>query len=271
MMKRSRKPAVAGSFYPSDSGVLRTTVETLLAEATGQHGGAPLALIAPHAGYIYSGPVAASAYACLHAFRERYRRVVLLGPAHRVALRGIALPDVEAFETPLGAIPLDRAAMDELDDPEVDFDDAAHRREHSLEVQLPFLQVVLDHFSLLPLLVGATTPKAVARVIDRLWTPPDTLVVVSSDLSHYLPYAEARRRDSATCRAIEALDGGALHSHDACGAAPLRGLLLAARRRGLTARTLDLRNSGDTAGDRAQVVGYGAWILTEDETCANAA
>ncbi len=260
-MNRSRKPAVAGSFYPSDPGVLRTTVETLLAEASEWRGTAPLALVAPHAGYIYSGPVAASAYACLQPFRESYRRVVLLGPAHRAPVRGIALPDAEAFDTPLGAVPLDRAAMDELDDPDVCFDDHAHQPEHSLEVQLPFLQVALDRFELVPLLVGAASLDAVARVIDRLWRP-STLIVVSSDLSHYLPYGEAREHDHETCHAIETLSVDALCSRDACGAAPLKGLMLVAERRGLNVQTLDLRNSGDTAGDRAQVVGYGAWVLT---------
>jgi AmmeMemoRadiSam system protein B len=270
VMNRSRKPAVAGSFYPSDPGVLRSTVEALLAEAGGWRGDAPLALVVPHAGYIYSGPVAASAYACLPPFRDRYRRVALLGPAHRAPVRGIALPEAAAFDGPLDEVPLDRAALDALNDPDVSFDDAAHRAEHSLEVQLPFLQVVLDRFSLVPLLVGAATPDAVARVIDRLWRP-DTLVVVSSDLSHYLPYAEACRHDDRTCRAIETLAADALCSRDACGAAPLKGLLLAAGRRGLKVRTRDLRNSGDTAGDRAQVVGYGAWVFTGEDTCASAA
>ncbi|MEJ2385021.1 MAG: AmmeMemoRadiSam system protein B [Xanthomonadales bacterium] len=269
-MKRSRKPAVAGSFYPSDPGVLRTAVESLLAAASGWRGAAPRALVAPHAGYIYSGPVAASAYAALGPFRDRYRRVVLVGPAHRAPVRGIALPDAAVFETPLGPVPLDRAVMKSLDDAEVCHDDRAHRLEHSLEVQLPFLQVVLDGFSLVPLLVGAATPDAVARVIEPLWRP-ETLVVVSSDLSHYLPYAEARRHDDATCRAIETLAVDALRNRDACGAVPLKGLMLAAERRGLTVHTLDLRNSGDTAGDRAQVVGYGAWLFTENDPRAQAA
>jgi AmmeMemoRadiSam system protein B len=269
-MKRSRKPAVAGSFYPSDPGVLRTTVETLLEGAPAPDGLAPRALVAPHAGYIYSGPVAAAAYANLIPFRDRYRRVVLLGPAHRALVHGIARPGVAVFDTPLGDVPLDRASLDALDDPAVSVDDEAHRAEHSLEVQLPFLQVVLERFDLVPLLVGAARPEAVARVIDRLWDGPRTLIVVSSDLSHYLPYAEARRRDRATCRAIEALEGDALEGHDACGAAPLKGLLLVAARRGLRVRTVDLRNSGDTAGDRARVVGYGAWVFTEEAACAAA-
>ncbi len=269
-MKRIRKPAVAGSFYPSDPGVLRSTVESLLAGATPLNGRAPRALIAPHAGYVYSGPIAASAYAQLRARRRRYRRVVLLGPAHRAPLRGLALPGADAFDGPLGPVALDRAAIATLDHPAVTVDPEAHRLEHSLEVQLPFLQTVLEDFALVPLLVGAARPDDVAAVIERLWDGPDTLVVISSDLSHYLPWAAAKDRDRTTCVAVEALDPAALRDGDACGAAPLKGLLIAARRRGLAVRTLDLRNSGDTAGDRAQVVGYGAWMFFEDEPCASA-
>lgn len=270
-MKRTRKPAVAGSFYPSDPGALRSTVDGLLADAKNEAGPPPRALVAPHAGYVYSGPVAASAYAQLRPHRDRYRRVVLLGPAHRAAVRGLALPGADAFETPLGEVPLDVAAIAALRHPALTTDVNAHRHEHCLEVQLPFLQRVLEGFLLAPLLVGAARPDEVADVIDALWDGPTTLVIVSTDLSHYLPWDEAARRDRATCAAIEALDSGGLRSDDACGAAPLKGLLLAAARRGLAVRTLDLRNSGDTAGGRAQVVGYGAWALLEKEPCARAA
>lgn len=270
-MKRTRKPAVAGSFYPSDPGALRSTVDGLLAAAKADAGPAPRALVAPHAGYVYSGPVAASAYALLRPHRDLFRRVVLLGPAHRVALHGLALPGVDAFETPLGDVPLDGEAIAGLRHPALTTDESAHRQEHCLEVHLPFLQRVLGDFRLVPLLVGAARPDEVAAVIDALWDGPSTLVVVSTDLCHYLPYAEAARRDRATCAAIEALDGASLRGDDACGAAPLKGLLLAAKRLGLAVRTLDLRNSGDTAGGRAQVVGYGAWALLEKETCARAA
>ena len=196
MMKRIRKPAVAGSFYPSDPGVLRTTVVTLLAEARGWHGAAPLALVAPHAGYVYSGPVAASAYACLKPFRERYRRVVLLGPAHRAAVRGIALPDVDAFASPLGDVALDRETMDALDGPDVMVDDAAHRLEHSLEVHLPFLQTVLDDFQLVPIVVGVCPARDVEAVINALWGGDETVIIVSSDLSHFHAYADAREIDA---------------------------------------------------------------------------
>jgi AmmeMemoRadiSam system protein B len=270
-MTRTREPAVAGAFYPSDPQELRAAVERLLDRAAVRTGPPPRALVVPHAGYLYSGPVAASAYARLRPHAARYRRVVLLGPAHRWPLRGLALPDADAFETPLGPVPIDRAALARLDNPAVAVSAEAHRFEHSLEVQLPFLQVVLARFALLPLLVGSDAGAAAAAVLDGFLDAPDTLVVVSSDLSHYLAFDEARRRDAASCRAIEALDATALGPDDACGAAPLRGLLLAAARHGLAAETLDLRNSGDTSGDRYRVVGYGAWSFTETEQCRPAA
>jgi AmmeMemoRadiSam system protein B len=236
--------------------------------------GPPRALVVPHAGYVYSGPVAAEAYVRLARQRHRYRRVLLLGPAHCVPLRGMALSSADAFRTPLGDVLLDRNVIDGLRHPAVGISDAAHRSEHCLEVQLPFLQVALDTFTLVPILVGDAQPEQVAEVIERLWSGPDTLPIVSSDLSHYLTYAQARRRDRNTCEAIEALAPHAIAHSAACGATPLRGLLLAAARRGLRAVTLDLRNSGDTAGGPAaspdRVVGYGAWMFVEDEPCAAA-
>ena len=262
MMVQKREPAVAGSFYPSDPNELRAAVQALLDGAGIDVGPAPRALIVPHAGYRYSGAVAASAYAKLLPHRSHYRRVVLLGPAHRESLRGLALPGVDEFTTPLGAVPLETAGLP--DHPAVTIDFNAHRLEHSLEVQLPFLQLALAGFSLLPLVVGQARADDVADVIESLWDST-TLVVVSSDLSHYLPHAEAQRRDSDTCRAIAALDASGIGRHDACGAAPLRGLLRAAHRRGLAVRTLDLCTSGDTAGPRDRVVGYGAWMLAEKE------
>jgi hypothetical protein len=215
-------------------------------------------LLVPHAGYVYSGAIAAAAYAQLAGARGRIRRVVLLGPTHRVALRGLAAPLATAFRTPLGAVPIDGAALAALDDlPQLLRSDAAHAQEHSLEVQLPFLQQVLGDFSLVPLAVGDARPQDVAEVLERLWGGAETLIVISSDLSHYLPYAQARARDRATLARVLQLDP--LLSHDeACGATPLAGALLAARRHGLQARLLDLRNSGDTAGDRDRVVGYAA-------------
>jgi len=263
-MSPTRAPAVAGFFYPADSAKLESAVASYLAAVPSPPSGAPApkALIVPHAGYVYSGPVAASGYARLAAQRQLIRRVVLLGPSHRVPLDGIAASAADAFATPLGAIPVDREAIDAiLDLPQVQVFEAAHRDEHSLEVQLPFLQYVLERFSLVPLSVGDAEPEEVAEVIERLWDGPETLFVVSSDLSHYHDYETARRRDAATSRAIEALDFAALDPDSACGRAPARGLLVAAKHHHLSVETVDLRNSGDTAGDKRRVVGYGTYVF----------
>ena len=256
-----RPAAVAGSFYPGDPGRLRAQVGELLAGVPG-HSGAPKALIAPHAGYVYSGPVAATAFAALQAQAESIERVVLIGPAHYVRLRGIAAPTAGAFETPLGRVPVDQEALAAIADlPCVSETDAPHGPEHALEVELPFLQLVLASFTVVPLVVGDATPKQVAEVLARLWGGPETLLVVSSDLSHYHPYDEAQRLDGETAAAIERGDWAALSPARACGFLPVAGLLLEAGRRGLTARRLALCNSGDTAGDRDRVVGYGAWAF----------
>jgi len=268
-MIQIRKAAVSGHFYPSAAVELDSMVQRMLDEVPVRPGPAPKALIVPHAGYVYSGAVAARAYASLLSHRDQYRRVVLLGPCHRVAVRGLALSSADAFRTPLGDIPLDRAEMLELNQPEVTVFDDSHRLEHSLEVQLPFLQNVLDSFLLLPLAVGEAAPETVAQVIDTLWGGPETLFVISSDLSHYLAYDKARERDRETCSAIEQMDAQRINPADACGAIPVAGLLIAARRRGLQVITLDLRNSGDTVGGGGQVVGYGSWMLVEKETCVS--
>ncbi len=263
-MRPTRAPAVAGFFYPEDSAELESAVASYLAAVPAPPSNAPVpkALIVPHAGYVYSGPVAASGYAHIAGQRRAIRRVVLLGPSHRAPLRGLAASGADAFETPLGAVPLDREAIDEiLDFPQVQIFDAAHRDEHSLEVQLPFLQYVLEDFSLVPLSVGDAEPEEVQEVIERLWGGPETLFVVSSDLSHYYDYETARRLDAATTRAIEALDAHALEPESACGRAPARGLLAAAKRHGLSVETVDLRSSGDTAGDKRRVVGYGSYVF----------
>ena len=270
-MKQIRPTAVAGTFYTGDSRTLASEVAAMLEEAE-QHAEKlatlPKAVIVPHAGYIYSGPVAARAYALLEQGREIYRRVVLLGPVHRVPVRGLALPSTRGFATPLGIVPLDLDAMAKISGlPQVVEYDAAHALEHSLEVQLPFLQAVLDDFKLVPLAVGDATPQEGAEVLERLWDGPETLIVISSDLSHFLPDAVARKVDGATVDAILALDPHLSHEQ-ACGATPVNGLLLCARRRGLKVRQLDLRNSGDTAGDRTRVVGYGAFALTERDADA---
>ena len=260
-MVSTRPPAVAGQFYPGDRPTLHDTVTRLLADAPAS-GGVPKALIAPHAGYVYSGPVAASAYARLAAARGVVTRVVLLGPAHRAWFEGLALPSHQAFETPLGSVMVDPDARTQLAGlPQVLVLDAAHAGEHSLEVHLPFLQATLGAFSVVPLVVGDASAAEVAEVIERLWGGPETLIVVSSDLSHYHDYATARRLDQATTRAIEQHRFEDLGEGSACGRIPLGGLLLAARRHGLAVETLDVRNSGDTAGPRDSVVGYGAWAL----------
>ena len=264
-MSPTRAPAVAGFFYPEDSAELESAVAGYLAAVPAPPSNAPVpkALIVPHAGYVYSGPIAASGYARIAGQRQTIRRVVLLGPSHRIPLRGLAASGADAFDTPLGAVPLDREVIDEiLDFPQVQILEAAHRDEHSLEVQLPFLQYVLEDFSLVPLSVGDAEPEEVGEVIERLWGGPETLFVVSSDLSHYYDYDTARRLDAATTRAIEALDTRALEPESACGRAPARGLLAAAKRHGLSVETVDLRSSGDTAGDKQRVVGYGSYVFT---------
>jgi hypothetical protein len=258
-----REPAVAGIFYPADADELRATVQALIKRVEPRREPAPKALIVPHAGYVYSGPVAATAYVGLLPYRDRYKRVILLGPSHRVAIRNLASSGADVFRTPLGDIPLDTEAIAQLDESTTRVSDAAHEFEHSLEVHLPFLQCTLGPFSLVPLVVGQAAPETVAQVIDTLWGGEETLIVVSSDLSHYLDYDEACRRDLRTCEAIENLAADRIRYDDACGATPVRGLLIEARRRALDITKLDLRNSGDTAGKKDQVVGYGAWMFSE--------
>lgn len=264
-MKHIRPPAVAGAFYPGDPAILRRDVDAMLASVQPcRSGQAPKAIIVPHAGYIYSGSIAASAYACLIPFFKQYQRVVLLGPVHRVPVRGLALPgDVDSFATPLGAVPLDLAAMSRVSSlPQVSHNAPAHAWEHSLEVHLPFLQEVLSDFTLVPLAVGDATPGEVAEVLEALWGGPETLIVISSDLSHYLPYEAAEKIDRATASMILSLSPSISHEQ-ACGGTPVNGLLTVAKARQLKPECLDLRNSGDTAGDRNRVVGYGAFAFYE--------
>jgi MEMO1 family protein len=258
-----RPPAVARLFYPGEARALADEVTAFLehsAEAPPAPG-FPKLVIVPHAGYIYSGPVAASAYDLLRPAHGIVRRVVMLGPCHRVPVHGLALPAARAFDTPLGRIPLDLAAIAAIRDlPQVIESAATHAEEHALEVQLPFLQQVLGTFSLVPLVVGSVAPEKVAEVLERLWGGDETLIVISSDLSHYHPYETAREIDRATVRAILDFDAGITHEQ-ACGATPVAGALIAAKRKGLAPRLLDCRNSGDTAGGREQVVGYASFAL----------
>lgn len=266
-MVMTRPAAVAGAFYPGDPSMLALEVEECLRKAAPPAAGQrpPKAIIAPHAGYIYSGPVAASAYARVAPLRGTISRVVLAGPAHRVPVRGAAVPRAGAFATPLGDVRLDEEALGRLRRlPFVETSDRAHALEHSLEVHLPFLQAVLGEFRLVPIVVGGATPGEMATLFAEVWGGDETLVVVSSDLSHFLPYGAARERDRGTADAILALLPR-LDPEDACGAAPVNGLLELARRRGLEVEVLDLRNSGDTAGGRSRVVGYGAFAFREVE------
>lgn len=272
-MYQVRPPAVAGAFYDGQKQTLTEHVNAMLRSVLqktsnteeNQRQKSPKAIIVPHAGYIYSGPVAAYAYASLKASADTIKRVVLLGPVHRVPVRGLALPGVDAFATPLGEIEIDQAAAGAIKQlPQVCENYAAHAPEHSLEVQLPFLQSVLNDFKLLPLAVGDATPQEVAEVLETLWGGPETLIVISSDLSHFLPYDTARLVDSETVENILQLHGP-LNHEQACGGTPVNGLLLAARHHHLHPSLLDLRNSGDTAGDKDRVVGYAAVAFLETE------
>jgi AmmeMemoRadiSam system protein B len=261
-----RAPAVAGQFYPADPGELRRMVAGFLAEAAAAPRPArpaPKAIIAPHAGYVYSGSIAGSAFRAVAPAAGTIERVVLLGPSHFVRLQGLALPGDPIFATPLGEVPIGHhGAQASLRLPQVRVIPQAHAREHSLEVEVPFLQVLLGDFEIVPLVVGEAGAAEVAEVLDRLWGGPETLIVVSSDLSHFLPYAAAQEADRATAGEILAL-GGPLAPLQACGALPINGLLAVARARGLVPELLDLRNSADTAGDPSRVVGYGAFAFHE--------
>ena len=258
----TRPPAVAGQFYARDQERLRTQVLQLFADVEPSANVRPKALIAPHAGYVYSGRIAAAAFTTLRKSAQTITRVVLIGPAHYLHVHGIAAPTVDAFETPLGRVPIDVEALHKIADlPSVIRADAPHAPEHALEVELPFLQSVLASFRVVPLLVGDAVPKDVAHVLRQVWGGPETLIVVSSDLSHYHSYETARRLDSATAAAIERGDWASLGPNQACGCLPVVGLLVEAERHGLKVQRLSLCNSGDTVGSRDRVVGYGAWMF----------
>lgn len=261
-MQKVRPAAVSGQFYPDDANDLNSTIQIFLSKA--KPGPAPKALIAPHAGYVYSGAIAASVYARLATASSSIKRVVLLGPSHRVGFQGIAASTADFFATPLGQIPLDQNALVALKDlPFVGFLDDAHKAEHSLEVHLPFLQTVLKDFTLVPLVVGDASPDQVAQVLDKLWGSDETLIVVSSDLSHFHDYLTAQHIDNETKNAIESYDYDQLSGDKACGYHPVSGLLKIAQQKNLKVETVDVRNSGDTASSKDRVVGYGAWAFYE--------
>jgi len=257
-----RLPAVAGQFYTDNAEVLSDQIRQFLLEAPAASPKAPKAIIAPHAGYIYSGPVAATAYKTLQPVADKINRVVIMSPAHRYGFRGISWSTAEYFRTPLGDLKVDHRAIESLK--QLTFVaniEQAFEGEHALEVHLPFLQSVLNDFEIVPFIVGMATPEQVAKVLETLWGDEETLIVISSDLSHFHDYQTARQRDHKTSQLIEALDYQHIHGEDACGVYPLSGLLLAAKRKNLHATLLDLRNSGDTAGSHDSVVGYGAYII----------
>ena len=241
--------------------MLADQLESLLRQAQPHRGPAPKALGVPHAGYVFSGATAAEAYHLLQDIPVPPSRVVLLGPAHRVYLQGLAVPSVDYFSTPLGDVPLDRPSIERaLALPGVSVSDHAHELEHSLEVQLPFLQRTLPDFSLVPVVVGDSSAEEVARLVDALWGGPETLIVISTDLSHFQDYQAAEFHDKNTCERILRGDTS-LHGTDACGAAPLNGLLRSEHGSGLRRELLARCNSGDSGGDRQRVVGYGAFAL----------
>lgn len=263
-MHSVRQPAVAGLFYPEKPAALQRVIERLLQQTSLAAASPPKALIVPHAGYLYSGSTAARAFATLQGRADTIRRVVLLGPSHRVGFRGIAFCSADYYRTPLGDIPVDQSAFVAISNlPHVGLLDRAHAQEHCLEVQLPFLQNVLNDFRLVPLVVGDVDYDDVANVLETLWGHDETLILISSDLSHYLDYDSANRLDARTCSAIEHCQPDAIHDEQACGRIPVKGLLALARRKELRINTLALCNSGDTAGDRQRVVGYGAWAFYE--------
>ncbi len=263
-MSDIREPAVAGLFYPEKPQELQQVINEFLDTAPHPAVTRPKAIVVPHAGYVYSGSTAARAYATLENHARDIKRVVLLGPSHRVGFRGIAFCSADSYRTPLGLVRVDQSAFVAISNlPNVGLLDRAHAQEHSLEVQLPFLQSVLRDFRLVPLVVGDVDPADVARVLEKLWGGPETLIVISSDLSHYHDYVTAQELDGETCRAVESCQPEQIGYEQACGRIPLNGLLALARSRHLQVTTLGLCNSGDTAGDRSRVVGYGAWAFSE--------
>ncbi|MCG8429166.1 MAG: AmmeMemoRadiSam system protein B [Chromatiales bacterium] len=263
-MTTIRQANVAGLFYPDNPAELGSQIRGYLAQAPAEISASrPKALIAPHAGYIYSGPIAASAYRQLQPIADQISRVIILAPAHRMAFRGLAVSEAEEFETPLGKVEVDCDALLRLQAlAQVRQVEPAFANEHSIEVQLPFLQTALQEFKIVPLLVSNANAEQVSQVLELLWGGPETLIVISSDLSHYLSYEQAKSIDKTTTQAIEALQPSALSLEQACGGIPIQGLLLSAKHHNLHVTTLDLRNSGDTAGTKDRVVGYGAYVFS---------
>lgn len=257
----NRQPAVAGTFYPDDPSELHKILDEYLNDAETSRK-VPKAIIAPHAGYIYSGPVAATAYARLIKAHDVINRVVIIGPSHRVGFSGLAVSKAQNFITPLGSVPVDQDAVRILMNfPFVQYLEQAHAFEHSLEVQLPFLQETLDSFKIVPIVAGDASAEQVSQILEALWGGEETLIVISSDLSHYHDYATCQKLDKTTTHLIENLQYEKLSPDFACGMVPVSGLLKLASEKSLTIKNIDLRNSGDTAGDKRRVVGYGAYVI----------
>ncbi len=264
-IEQIRPTAVAGLFYPNSADELSDTINAYLAN-TAQTMTSPKtikAIVAPHAGYVYSGPIAASAYTLLRKTNSQFNKVILLGPAHRVKLTGIAIPTVQQFDSPLGPINIDQELLMQIN--QFDFvheSDLAHKEEHCLEVQLPFLQTVLQDFKIVPLLIGDISAEQVSLVLESIWDVDNLLIVVSTDLSHYYDYITAQKLDQKTSQFIEELNSNKIEYDHACGKTALQALLLSAKKHKLCAKTIDLRNSGDTAGEKNKVVGYGAYVIS---------
>jgi AmmeMemoRadiSam system protein B len=265
MMNITRSAAVSGLFYPDEPQILRDTIDTLLSQSAIKEQSTQVkAIIAPHAGYQYSGLTAARVYKQLQTLRDRIQRVVLLGPSHRVAFEGMALTEADFFETPLGQIKVNKDDYPQLLAMENMFVfEQAHVAEHCIEVQLPFLQRILNNFTIIPIVVGIADPHSVSNIIESLWGGDETLFVISSDLSHYQSYESAQQTDNETSRAILDLDFNAIQPNNACGCMAVNGLLNFAHRHPLTVKLIDQCNSGDTAGDKDKVVGYGSYLFEE--------
>ena len=263
----NRPPAVANQFYPGNPERLQQTVANLIS-ASKRSALSPKALIAPHAGYMYSGPIAASAYTHLYNIAEPIKTGVLIGPSHRVRLEGLAASRAVCFETPLGDVRVNQEENARLMNrfEWVHYNDNAHALEHGLEVQLPFLQTMLDDFTIVPLVCGDSLPEQVSTVLNILGEDRKTFIVISSDLSHFHDYSTACFVDKVTTEAIETYTWEAINGKMACGHIAIRGCLQFAKKHHLRVYTVAQCNSGDTQGNKQKVVGYGAYLFTLDET-----
>lgn len=267
LMHKIKKPAVAGAFYPDEPDILNNMVEHLF-DAITWAGSSPKAIIAPHAGYIYSGIAAACAYQCLEMM-PYIKNIILVGPSHYIAFNGVAYSDYDTFITPLGELFVNTNLIQQIAKlPATQHFNDAFSREHCLEVQFPFLQKKLNEFTIVPLLVSGANKQTVASVLEALWGDKETLVIISSDLSHYHDYLTAQQLDSETSQAIVNLDADNIKEDSACGRIAIRGLLHLAKQKKMQAKKILQINSGDTAGDKQRVVGYGAYHFFENEVPA---